>query len=67
MNTGNPTSLFQQYLAVLTKGSCTVSENEIFDINLLPAKKAFLAPSIKGLEIKFVLLNYKTLILLSDM
>ena len=48
MDTGSPTVLLQQYLAVLTKGSCETTGEEIFDINNYLPKKAYLSSSIKG-------------------
>ena len=50
METGSPAILLQQYLAVMTKGSCDVAEDEFFDINNFAPKKAFLSASIKGRE-----------------
>ena len=48
MDTGSPTVLLQQYLGVATKGTCTNSENDNFDINQFDRRKALLAASIKG-------------------
>jgi hypothetical protein len=48
MDTGSPTVLLQQYLAVMTKGSCRSTGDETFDISNFPPKKAYLSASIKG-------------------
>ncbi|CAB3987504.1 Hypothetical predicted protein [Paramuricea clavata] len=47
MDTGSPTVLLQQYLAVMTKGSCETAGEEIFDISNFAPRKAFLSASIK--------------------
>jgi hypothetical protein len=48
MDTGSPTVLLQQYLAVMTKGSCETAGDEIFDISNFAPRKVFLSASIKG-------------------
>jgi hypothetical protein len=48
MNTGSPTVLLQQYLAVVTKGSCETAGDEMFDISDFEPRKAFLSASVKG-------------------
>ena len=48
-NSGNPASLLECYLSVITKGSCNVEENGRFTVNDFDVRHAYIAASIKGI------------------
>ena len=46
--TGNPASILELYLSVLTKGMCTGENGETFNVKEFDPRKAFIQTSIKG-------------------
>ncbi|XP_072033845.1 DENN domain-containing protein 10-like [Amphiura filiformis] len=51
--TGNPAKLLEQYLSVVTKGSCQSEENGTFVVQEFDQKRAYAGGSIKELISKF--------------
>ena len=52
--TGNPAKLLEQYLSVLTKGSCQSEDNGTFLVQEFDEKRAYAGGSIKGNSILIV-------------
>ncbi len=46
--TGNPAKLLEQYLSVVTKGSCQGEDNGTFIVQEFDQKRAYAGGSIKG-------------------
>ena len=45
---GNPASMLEPYLSVITKGSCRSEDNGTFQVQDFDVRKAFAAASVKG-------------------
>ncbi|XP_002738397.1 DENN domain-containing protein 10-like [Saccoglossus kowalevskii] len=66
LETGNPATMLQGYLSVLTKGSCTCVDNGTFAVEDHDARKSYIASSIKDVIRVFgveTILIYTALIL----
>ncbi|XP_038070968.1 DENN domain-containing protein 10-like [Patiria miniata] len=53
MTSGNPTSMLEHYLSVVTKGSCLSEDNGMFQVQDFDMRKAFAAASVKDVINKF--------------